>query len=219
MINASATQRLSYPRLSEVSLLFPHQPAILDRFIPQSDAGGRHEITIRAPAALVLNIARNFDIESVRAVSAIFWLRAKLLHAPLPDERPFTGLVANMENLGWRCLAEEAGHYYAAGAVCQPWVPDVIFSAVPPDQFASYAAPDQVKIAWTIEADPLGPALTRFATETRAVATDAPTRVRFRGYWRKFGIGIILIRRLLLPAIRREAERQWKASASASVIA
>jgi hypothetical protein len=64
-----------------------------------------------------------------------------------------------------------------------------------------------------------GPALTRFATETRAVATGEPTRIQFPRYWRKFSIGIILIRRLLLPAIRREAGRQWKAGATASVVA
>ena len=188
-------------------------PAILDRFIPQSDAGGRHEITIQAPAHLVLAIARDFDIESVPMVRAIFRLRVKLLRAALPDERPHPGLVANMEDLGWNCIAAEPDRYYAAGAVCQPWLPDVIFRPVPAEQFPSYAQPNQVKIAWTIEADPLGPELTRFATETRAVATDEHARMQFRRYWRKFGIGIILIRRLLLPAIRREAERQWRAAA------
>jgi hypothetical protein len=185
-------------------------PAILDRFIPHPDAGGRHEITIHAPAALVLAIARNFDIESVAPVRAIFWLRAKLLRAPLPDERPHPGLVDNMEDLGWKCIAGEKDRFYAAGAVCQPWLPDVAFTAIPTEQFASYAEPNQVRIAWTIEAAPLGPALTRFATETRAAATDQQARTKFRRYWRKFGLGIILIRLLLLPAIRRAAERQWK---------
>jgi len=193
-------------------------PAILDRFIANPDAGGRHEITIHAAAGFVLDKAHNFDIESVRMVSAIFWLRAKLLRAPLPAEKTHVGLVANMEGLGWGCLAEESGHYYAAGAVCQPWLPDVAFSAVTPEEFSSYAAPNQVKIAWTIEADALGPDLTRFATETRAAATDERSRVQFRKYWRKFGIGIILIRLLLLPAVRREAERQWKAGQNARVL-
>jgi hypothetical protein len=194
-------------------------PAILDRFIAHPDAGGRHEITIHAPAGFVLDIARNFDIESVHMVGAIFWLRAKLLRAPLPAEKTHVGLVANMEGLGWGCLAEEPGHYYAAGAVCQPWLPDVAFSAVVPEMFSSYAAPNHAKIAWTIEADALGPDLTRFATETRALATDEQSRVRFRKYWRKFGTGIVLIRLLLLPAVRRKAERQWKARQRARAMA
>jgi hypothetical protein len=71
-----------------------------------------------------------------------------------------------------------------------------------------------VKIAWTLEAEPLGDELTRFATETRAAATDAEARAKFRRYWRRFGIGIILIRKLLLPAVQRQAERQWRATRS-----
>jgi hypothetical protein len=44
------------------------------------------------------------------------------------------------------------------------------------------------------------------------VATDAQARAKFRRYWRRFGIGIMLIRRLLLPAIRRQAEPQWRSA-------
>jgi hypothetical protein len=35
-------------------------------------------------------------------------------------------------------------------------------------------------------------------------------RGKFRRYWRKFGIGVAAIRRLMLPALRREAERRWR---------
>jgi hypothetical protein len=72
-----------------------------------------------------------------------------------------------------------------------------------------------VTIAWTLEAEPLGPALTRFASETRVRATDEAARTRFRRYWRRFGIGILAIRWLLNPAVRREAERRWQASGAA----
>jgi len=93
-----------------------------------------------------------------------------------------------------------------------PGRPTWCSSPVAPEQFAAYAEPDQVKIAWTLEAEALGPALTRFATETRVVATDDHARTKFRRYWRIFGIGIVMIRRLLLPALRRQAERQWRSA-------
>jgi hypothetical protein len=67
-----------------------------------------------------------------------------------------------------------------------------------------------VKIAWTLEAEPLEPALTRFSHETRAVATDGEARTKFRQYWRWARFGIVSIRLLLLPAIRRAAERRWE---------
>lgn len=186
--------------------------AVLDRFMPYADESKRHEITIRAPARLVLEVARHFDMQSIRIVRALFWLRANLLGARRPAARRPTGLVAHMLALGWGCLADEPGHVFVAGAACQPWLADVVFSPIAPEQFAAYTEPDQVKIAWTLEAEALGPALTRFATETRVVATDAQARAKFRRYWRVFGIGIVLIRRLLLPAIRHQAERQWQSA-------
>ena len=91
----------------------------------------------------------------------------------------------------------------------QPWLADVKFTAIAPQEFAAYAEPDQVKIAWTLEAEELAPDLTRFAQETRAVATDAEARAKFRRYWRWARFGIVAIRLLLLPAVRREAERRW----------
>ena len=184
----------------------------LDRFIPCPDVRKRREITLRAPAAVALDVARRFDMQSIFMIRAIFWLRAKMLGARTPAARRPTGLVAEMLALGWGCLVDEPGHIFVAGAACQPWRADVVFSAIPPEQFAAYAEPGRVKIAWTLEAEALGPALTRFATETRVVATDAQARAKFRRYWRRFSIGIVMIRRFLLPAIRRQAERQWRST-------
>jgi hypothetical protein len=42
----------------------------------------------------------------------------------------------------------------------------------PPERFTAFAEPDLVKIVWTLEAEPLGPTLTRFRTEARAVAAS-----------------------------------------------
>ena len=102
------------------------------------------------------------------------------------------------------------GRFFIAGAACRPWEPDVVFSPIEPTAFASFAEPDRAKIAWTLEAEALQPSLTRFGTETRVTATDEKARARFRSYWRKFGAGIVLIRLVLLPAVRRKAERIWQ---------
>jgi hypothetical protein len=98
------------------------------------------------------------------------------------------------------------------GAVTRPWEANVRFTAVEPERFADFAAPGLVKIVWTLEAEPLGAALTRLRTETRVQPTDPEARRRFRRYWRWFGRGIVLIRWLLLPAIRREAERRFRST-------
>ena len=94
------------------------------------------------------------------------------------------------------------------GAVTQPWMPNVVFRALPPDAFRDFRDPGYVKIVWTLRADPADAGHTVFRTETRAVATDAAARARFRWYWARFSPGIILIRRLMLIQLRKEAERR-----------
>jgi hypothetical protein len=184
-------------------------PALLDRFIPQPDVRERFETTIRAPAALVMQVATGFDMQSLPAVRAIFRLREALLGASADAPRRPQGIVEETTGLGWGVLDQQADRFIACGARCQPWLANVKFTAIAPQEFAAYAEPDQVKIAWTLEAEELAPGITRFAQETRAVATDAGARAKFRRYWRWARFGIIAVRLLLLPAVRREAERRW----------
>jgi len=184
-------------------------PAPLDRFIPQPEVRERFEIVIAAPADLVMQTAVDFDMHSLPLVKAVFRLREKLMRATPSAPRTPQGIVAETRALGWGLLAETPGRLIACGATCQPWLADVKFTPVAPEQFAAYAEPDQVKIAWTLEAETLGPTTTRFAQETRAVATDEAARLKFRRYWRWARFGIVAIRLLLLPAVRRAAQRRW----------
>ncbi len=98
------------------------------------------------------------------------------------------------------------------GAVTRPWEPDVVFQALPPDEFATFSEPGFVKIVWTLRADPLDSETSIFRTETRALATDARARARFRRYWAFVSPGIALIRRLSLRPLKREAERRAMAA-------
>jgi hypothetical protein len=184
-------------------------PTVLDDFIPVPLVRERHETTVAAPADIVFETAREFDLLSIPIVRTIFWLRAKLLRAT-PPPRHWTGLVAETRALGWCTLVEVPDRLHVAGAVCQPWVGNVVFIPIPPERFASYSEPAMVKIAWTLESEPLGPERTRLATETRAEPTDLSARRKFRRYWRRAGLGIVLIRWFGLPAMRREAERRWR---------
>jgi hypothetical protein len=181
---------------------------LIDRFIPRSDVAERHETLVRAPADLTFDVAQRFDLQSIPLVHTIFWLRAKLSGGAKPEATWPRGLVVETKALGWGELAFRPGRELVMGAVTQPWKADVEFKAVPPDRFAAFVEPDLVKIVWTLEAEPLGPTLTRLRTETRALATDARARRIFRRYWRLVGIGILMIRCLALPAIRRAAERR-----------
>lgn len=183
---------------------------LLDRLIPDAAVQRRHETVVSAPAALVFDTARTFDLRSILLVRAIFWLRGKILGAKTEGNNWSHVSVEALLGMGWGVLAEEQDRWLIAGAVCRPWLADVAFVPVPPSNFAAYSEPDFVKIIWTLEVEPILESLSRLATETRAVGTDAQAQARFRRYWRHFGIGIIVIRWLLLPAVRRQAERRWR---------
>ena len=75
--------------------------APIDRFIPDADVRKRHEIVVHAPAALVLETARTFDMLSILPVRAIFWLRARILGAKTPMHDWTRGWIEEALGMGW----------------------------------------------------------------------------------------------------------------------
>jgi hypothetical protein len=181
------------------------QDPLLDRFMPIYEVVERHQIRVNAPPAFTLAAAREQDIQTPIA-RAIFKARELILGARPPDRPPSRGLLAQVLALGWGVLAEVEDREVVVGAVTKPWEPDVIFRALPPDEFAAFADPGYVKIVWTLRADPVGDRESVFRTETRAVATDATARAKFRRYWAFFSPGINLIRHASLRPVKADAE-------------
>jgi hypothetical protein len=148
------------------------------------------------------------ELSSQPLVRMIFKARELILGATPDERRRPRGLLAEMESLGWAVLQEIPGREIVVGAVTKPWEPDVTFRAVPAADFAAFAEPDHVKIAWTLRTDPDGATSSTFRTETRAIATDAAARAKFRRYWALLSPGIALIRWLSLRPLKAEAERR-----------
>lgn len=181
----------------------------LDPFIPRYDIREYHTIRVDAPAGLAWEAAQAFDFEAVPLIRAIIRLRLLFLGTArtVREPKPF---LQESRAMGWGTLVDEPGQLYVAGAFCQPWIGDVKFEPVPPGEFATRQPPSRVKIAWTLQVEPLGPASSRVSTETRAVTTDDDARRRFGRYWRWARFGIVTIRWVMLPRIKREAERAWR---------
>ena len=108
-------------------------------------------VTVRAPHALVYDVACNFDMQSIWSVRTIFRMRERIMGSSGGVRVP-RGFIEELRGLGWGCLLERPGELFVGGAVCQPWLADVKFRAVLPEKFAGFAEPDLVKIAWTLEA-------------------------------------------------------------------
>lgn len=184
------------------------QDLLLDRFMPMYDIVERHQIRIAAPADITLAAARELDLQGSCVVNALFKGREILLGTEPSEQRLPPGLLPAALSLGWGVLADQAGRELVLGAVTKPWEAKPVFRDLLPRDFAAFAEPDYVKIAWTIRADPLGEQESIFRTETRAIATDAEARAKFRRYWAMVSPGVALIRRAMLSPIKTAAERR-----------
>jgi len=181
---------------------------VLDRFMPVYDIVERHHIHVAAPADVTFSAACEIDLQQSPVVRAIFRARELILGSePDTAARP-RGLLALTKSLGWGVLADVPGREVVMGAVTQPWEANVVFRPLPPDALTRFDTPGYVKIAWTIRADPISATESVFRTETRAVATDALARRKFRRYWSFLSPGIIVIRWAMLQPVKAEAERR-----------
>ena len=184
------------------------EDALLDRFIPAYDLVERHHSRVHAPAAIAFAAACDADLMQSPVVRVIFKAR-ELVMGSQPDTatRP-KGMLALTKSIGWGVLAEVPDREVIMGAVTQPWEANVVFRALPPDEFAAFNEPGYVKIVWTLRADPIGESESVFRTETRALATDPSARSKFRRYWSLLSPGIIVIRWMTLGPVKRAAEHR-----------
>jgi hypothetical protein len=183
----------------------PSHRAPAAAFIPRPYVSDEHEIVIAAPADLVFFDATRIDLNSLPIVRLIFWIRSRLMGDTIELPSRSLGIVAETMVLGWGILAHTACRSIVMGAAARPWTRNVTFVTIPADRFTSFAEPDYVKIVWTLEAEPIGPQLTRFRTETRVEPTDEASRRKFFWYWLAFGMGIRFIRWNMLRELRRKA--------------
>jgi hypothetical protein len=130
--------------------------ALLDRFMPVYEAAERHHRRVAAPADIALASACELDLSQSRIVQGLFKTRAWFLgsksrRAPEPRR-----LMDQVRTLGWRVLAEIPGREIVAGDATCPWMSEVVFQGVPPEEFADFDQPGFVRIAWNLRADPIG---------------------------------------------------------------
>lgn len=188
------------------------EDVLLDRFMPVYDIREERHIRVNAPAAVTLQAARRVSLNDSLVVRAIFKARELILRERPQAQHQQRAFVDLAQSIGWRVLANEPGREVVFGAVTQPWKADVVFRGIAPAQFASFNEPDYVKIVWTFRADPVRASSCVFRTETRAIATDANARTKFRRYWSAYSPGIVLIRLGALRLVKAEAERRISTS-------
>jgi len=212
----AANSALTWFRFGRPAAARPEEAdPLLDRFMPAYEVVERHRAWVSAPADVTFVAAVETDLEASALVRAIITTRAIVLGARREATHQPRGLIAQMTAIGWAVLAEVPGREIVMGAATQPWLGDVVFRGIPAAEFAAFNEPGYVKIVWNLRADTAGEFASVFRTETRVVATDPRARARFRWYWARFSPGIVLIRRMMLRAIKAEAERRAASRGSA----
>jgi hypothetical protein len=184
--------------------------------MPTYDVAERHHVRIAAPAEITLTAATEMDFQQSAIVRGIFKAREWIMRSHTARDQGTRAFLPQMRAIGWGVLAEIPDREIVMGAVTQPWMADVVFRPLPPDEFAAFHEPDYVKIVWTLRADSLGAAESLFRTETRVATTNPTARAKFRQYWSFASPGIIVIRWMLLRPLKAEAERRARAAMATS---
>ncbi len=180
--------------------------SLIDRFIPRYEVRECHDRRVAAPADLTFAAAKETSFQRSLAVRLIFALRSIPSRLKgTPQRRDDRGILEQTLSIGWGVLAERPGREIVMGAVTQPWKADVVFRALPPEEFAAFSEPGYVKIVWTLAVEPTGPSSCVFWTETRVIATDPESRAKFRRYWAFLSPGILLIRYEMLRLVAKAA--------------
>ncbi|MGZ7073915.1 MAG: hypothetical protein ACXVKL_15860 [Candidatus Angelobacter sp.] len=182
--------------------------ALLNRFMPVYEVAECHQVRVAAPAEMTLAAACESDLQQSPIIRSLFRGRELLLGSGRHAKREPRGLLDELKGYGWGVLAENPGREIVMGTVTQPWVANVEFRTLPPDEFVGFGERGYVKIAFTLRADPLSPTESIFRTETRVMTSDASARAKFRRYWSFLSPGILLIRRVSLILLKRTAEAE-----------
>jgi hypothetical protein len=193
---------------------------LIDEFLPQWDASERHRIRVRAAPEQVYRALRTADLGRHPVVRALLLLRALpaalLTGSGLRELRARAtgpiGLEA-LEAQGFRVLAEDPPHELLIGLEGAFWKAGGALRPVDPSSFRDPVPAGLARAAWNFRVTPEAPASCLLHTETRILTGDAHARRRFRLYWLLIRPGSGVIRRLMLRAIRAEAERLAATSA------
>ena len=186
---------------------------LVDRFMTAYDVAERHRVRVEAPADVAFKAATEMSFQHSAIVRGIFKAREWIGGGHATREAELPAFLSQMRAIGWGTLAEVPGREIVMGAVTQPWLADVVFQPLAPDEFIAFHQPGYVKIVWTLRADPDGAAASIFRTETRVVTTDPSARAKFRRYWWFASPGIIVIRWASLDVVKSEAERRVRTAA------
>jgi hypothetical protein len=182
---------------------------LIDEFMQTYDVMERHKIKIRVPAQRVYDTMRTANLFSSPIVRALFFLRGLPGRLLSPGTRPqqIEVTINKLLKGGFILLGEDPPHEFLIGAVERFWAASAkgppLSDAV---EFSNFTTPGFAKAVMNLSLTQQPDGATWLVTETRVFCLDDKSRRRFRLYWLFIGPFSSLIRKMMLHAIKREAE-------------
>jgi len=182
--------------------------ALIDELMPRFDEVERHARLVQAAPADVYAALRRVDLRRSGIVRALLFLRGvpAVLARRARPAGPLT--LETMRRRSFVLLGERDGREIALGIVGRFWTATGQRMTLDADAFRAFESPGYAKVVWDFRVIPAGDGATRLSTETRVLCLDAPSRKRFRLYWRVIRPFSGLIRIMMLRAVAREATRR-----------
>ncbi|PYQ27228.1 MAG: hypothetical protein DMF56_20855 [Acidobacteria bacterium] len=168
---------------------------LIDHFLPHCDFVERHSIVVRASPERIYEVIRRGELTQHPIVRALLKLRG--LGRP-PKKFNLDAFLG----AGFGLLAEDPPNEIVLGIQGPFWKPTCKLHVVDAEAFRTNVPEGVARAAWNFAIDSHG----RVTTETRILCAD-DARMKFRLYWTTIRPFSGLIRRMMLRAIRKEAER------------
>jgi hypothetical protein len=183
----------------------------IDEWMPSYDFVERHTTYVRAPPPTVYQALLDVDLGRLFVVRLLLGLRA--LAALLGSSRRSLrglgdGTLRTFLGRRFTVLVEDPPTEIVLGITGRFWMPSGSLVPTEAESFRDPPPAGTARAAWNFHLSADSPALARLTTETRIRCADAAARRSFRVYWRVVRPGSGLIRRAILNAVRREAERR-----------
>ncbi|HYG20733.1 MAG TPA: hypothetical protein VD816_17465 [Ohtaekwangia sp.] len=168
-----------------------------DTHLPHYQFREYHTITVRAKPERIYPMIRSFDFSGSKLIKILFMLRG------LP------AVMVRMEGVQkekFVLLQEQMNTEIIIGLIGQFWKPDGNLKVFSPAEFATIDEPGHAKATWNFRLVPQADT-TVVETETRIHCTDSEALRKFSRYWFLIRPFSGLIRREMLKAIKKSAER------------
>ena len=190
----------------------------LDDFLPVYQFHEVHAMRIDAPPERIFAAIKQVTPRELGIVPGVLmWIRSlpSLLKGESGDRSKLSKpLLQPGQGSSWLVLAEEGNRELVVGFVGRFWEADGgphVWVGTP-EEFRAFDRPGYAKAALNFHIGTTDGNGCRVSTETRILATDSASQRKFGRYWQVIYPGTAMIRKGLLRAIKRRAERNHPAA-------